>query len=93
MNFDDWKKLRVGNLVTVTSFSSNQVITVDTRGQLLTVNLPREAPLSGMIVRFDRGEQWERWCNSLDILIDETVCRFYVTDSLYLVLQEAENGF
>ena len=90
MKYEDYKKFKVGNLVTLTSFSSNQVIEIDVWGKLLSVNCPREAPLSGMIVRIERGEQWERWVNSLDVLVDETVYRFYVTNALQLDLQKAQ---
>lgn len=89
MKYEDYKKFKVGNLVTLTSFSGNQVIEIDVWGKLLSVNCPREAPLSGMIVRIERGEQSERWINSLDVLIGEDIWRFYVTNALQLKLQEA----
>lgn len=89
MKYEDYKKFKVGNLVTLTSFSGNQVIEIDVWGKLLSVNCPREAPLSGMIVRIERGEQSERWINSLDVLIGEDIWRFYVTNALQLELQEA----
>lgn len=90
MKYKDYAKFKAGNLVTVTSFSANQVIKVDVWGNTKGVNCPTGAPLSGMVVRIHIGPHWEGWCNSLDILVDETIFRFYVTDNLRIELQEAK---